>query len=162
MPEKAQLNNATFSSFVGQIMSNEEMAQMGQLKGVQKGKQWEIPRQAPEEGKSKASPHQPPHLPNAGDSQQRKRWHGARWAAQARQVTLASVEWPETVAAGWGPLASGCGCPAQWTQQVPVLCWGIWQSHLCKQQAKGQKETKTLPFKLISEDTPTRILKSKP
>lgn len=32
MPEKAQMNSATFSSFAGQIMSNEEMAQVGLLK----------------------------------------------------------------------------------------------------------------------------------
>lgn len=32
MPEKAQMNSATFSSFAGQITSNEEMAQVGLLK----------------------------------------------------------------------------------------------------------------------------------
>lgn len=110
MPEKAKMNSATFSSFAGQITSNEEMAQVGLLK-------WRVcrrencerppgrsPHTCERQGRSKASPHQPTHLPSAGDSQQRKGWHGARWVAQARQVTLVSVEGPQRVAAGWGPL----------------------------------------------------------
>ena len=46
MPEKAQINSATFSSFAGQITSNEEMAWGAiEMKGVQKGKLRETPGQ---------------------------------------------------------------------------------------------------------------------
>lgn len=162
MPEKAQMNSTNFSSFAGLIMSNEEMAkmskeEMAEMKGVQKGKMWEIPRQVTSD-----------------------LWAGEEQSLPAPTPTSAQC-WglPAEEGMAWWPM--GCsgqtGHPGFSGGARENGCWlgttvAGWHNGPSRHQssteefgshpsAKGQKEAKNLPFKLISEDTATQILKSK-